>query len=130
MAGEWTDLALKAAISLASLIGGIFLGVWRWGRYSATSEQAVKDDYDEKIKQLREEMRTAMAEQAKQSAERTDDLVHQFKESFDGIRRQMDDHRFYTEKDFMRKEDFRDFREEYRDDMRDIKAAIASITRS
>lgn len=128
--GEWTDIALKAGISLISGVGGLFIGVWKWGKYSATAEQAVKDDYDTKIAKLREEVRTAMAAQATKSEARTDLLVEQFKESFEGIRRQIDEHRYYTEKDFLKKEDFKDFREEYREDMRDIKGAIANIARS
>jgi glucan phosphorylase len=127
--GEWADLAIKAGISLASGFGGMILGAWKWGRSSAKKEQAVKDDYDAKIRALREEMRTAMSTHAEKSSTSNDLLVDQFKEAFDGLRRQMDEHRFYTEKDFMKKEDFRDFREEYRDDMRDLKASIASIAR-
>lgn len=129
MSGEWTDIALKAAISLASGVGGLFFGVWKWGRYSATAGQAVKDDYDAKIGELRKEMREAMAAQAHKSGGSVDLLVSQFKETFDGIRRQIDEHRFYTEKDFMKKEDFRDFRDEYREDMRDLKASIAQISK-
>lgn len=127
--GDWADLAIKAGISLASGFGGMILGAWQWGRSSAKKEHAVKDDYDAKIRALREEMRTVMATHAEKSSDSNDLLVDQFKEAFDGLRRQMDEHRFYTEKDFMKKEDFRDFREEYRDDMRDLKASIAAIAR-
>jgi glucan phosphorylase len=129
VSGEWVDVALKTGISLVSAIGGLGLGLWKWGRSTAEDEQAVKNDYTSRIAALREEMRTAMGEQAKHSGSRTDLLVEQFKESFDGIRRQIDEHRYYTEKDFLKKEDFRDFREEYREDMRDIKNAIAAIPR-
>ena len=71
-----------------------------------------------------------MASHAQKADDGKELLIDQFKEAFDGLRRQMDEHRFYTEKDFMKKEDFRDFREEYRDDMRDLKASIAQIARS
>ena len=128
--GEWTDIALKAGISLVSGFGGLLLGVWKWGRSSAETEQAVKNDYDAKIRALREEVRTAIMTHAEKTDDGKELLVGQFKESFDGLRRQMDEHRFYTEKDFMKKEDFRDFREEYRDDMRDLKASIAAIART
>ena len=127
--GEWADLAIKAGISLASGFGGMILGAWQWGRSSAKKEHAVKDDYDTKIRTLREEMRIAMVTHAQKADDGKDLLTDQFKEAFEGLRRQMDEHRYYTEKDFMKKEDFRDFREEYRDDMRDLKASIASIAR-
>lgn len=130
LGGDWTDIAVKGGISLISGFCGLLLGVWKWGRSSATAEQAVKDDYDAKIAMLREEMRTAMTSHAQRTDDGKELLVTQFKESFEGLRRQMDEHRFYTEKDFMKKEDFRDFREEYRDDMRDLKASIAQITRT
>src|SRR5437879_4553368 len=124
--GEWIEIAIKAVIALAGGIGGLFLGVWKWGRSSGKAEVAG----DAKISALRDEMRTAMATQATKSEARTDLLVEQFKETFDGIRRQLDEHRYYTEKDFLKKEDFKDFREEYREDMRDIKTAIANISRA
>lgn len=65
----------------------------------------------------------------KSSEARMNLLVEQFTESFAGIRRQIDEHRFYTERDFLRKEDFKDFREEYREDMREIKESIGSIAK-
>ena len=126
---DWVRLGIEAGVSLLSGIGGLVVGAWKWGRNSVRAEQAVKDDYNSKIRALREEMRTAMATQAQKSADGSDLLVSQFKESFEGMRRQIDEHRFYTERDFVKKEDFKDFREEYRDDMRDLKAAIASIPR-
>lgn len=122
-------MGLEAGASLLSGLGGLVIGAWKWGRNSARSEQLVKDDYNSKIRGLREEVRTSMASIEQKAIAKNDLLVEQFKESFEGMRRQIDEHRFYTERDFVKKEDFKDFREEYRDDMRDLKAAIASITR-
>ena len=126
---DWARLGLETNASLLSGVGGLIVGAWKWGRNSVRAEHAIKDDYNSKIRALREEVRTSMASQAQKSADENDLLVSQFKESFEGMRRQIDEHRFYTEKDFVKKEDFRDFREEYRDDMRDLKVAIASILR-
>ena len=123
--GEWIDIAIKAGIALTGGIGGLFIGVWKWGRSSAKAEQAVKD----KITTLREEVRKEMAAHVQKIEDGHDELVNHFEESFNGIRRQIDEHRYYTEKDFLKKEDFKDFREEYREDMRDIKTAIANIAR-
>ncbi|MGY4222700.1 hypothetical protein ACVMIH_000061 [Bradyrhizobium sp. USDA 4503] len=127
MAGaEWGELAIKAIIALASGAGGVFIGIWKWGRSSAKAEQAVKDDYTGKITALREEVRKDMTSHAQKVEDGNDLLVAQFKESFDGIRRQHDDLKLDVEKRFMLKDDFRDFREEYREDIRDLKALIAS----
>jgi tRNA splicing ligase len=124
--GEWIEAAIKAAFALSGGIGGLFIGVWKWGRSSAKAEQAVKNQ----ITALREEVRKEMAAHVRKIEDGHDDLVNHFEESFNGIRRQFDEHKYYTEKDFMKKEDFKDFREEYREDMRDLKASIAGIART
>lgn len=123
---EWIELAIKAGVALGGAIVGAFVGVWRWGRDSALAEQSVTNQ----IAALREEVRTEMATHAQKADDGNDMLVAQFKESFEGIRRQHDDHKLDVERRFMLKDDFKDFREEYRDDMRDIKTAIANISRA
>lgn len=126
---DWQHLALQGGTSLLSGAGGLLFGVWKWGRRSAKDEASVKDDYNTKIRALREEVRTEMASYAKTADAGNDLLVSQFKESFEGLRRQHDDHKLDVEKRFLLKDDFRDFREEYREDMRDLKASIANIAR-
>ena len=119
---EWGELAIKAAIALGGGASGALIGIWKWGRSSATAEQSVKDDYDGKIREVRKEM----ASHVQKAEDASDLLVAQFKESFDGIRRQHDELKLDIEKRFMLKDDFRDFREEYREDIRDLKALIAA----
>lgn len=123
---DWPRALLEATGSLLSGFFGLMVGVWRFGRSSAIKQQTVKDDYDGKIKQLGSELRVSMAATEKASENRLDLLVDQFRESFEGMRRQFDDHKFYTEKDFLKKEEFKDFREEYREDMRDLKKMISA----
>lgn len=127
---DWHQIALQGGTSLLSGFGGLLLGVWKWGRRSAKDEQTVKDDYNTKIRALREEVRTDMTAHAQKIEAGNDLLVSQFKESFEGLRRQQDDHKLDVEKRFLLKDDFRDFRDEYREDMRDLKASIAGIARS
>lgn len=127
---DWHQISLQGFFSALSGAGGLLFGLYKWGHKSAKNEQTTKEDYDGKIAALREEVRKEMAAHALKVESGNDLLVSQFKETFEGIRRQMDEHRFYTEKDFMKKEDFRDFRDEYREDMRDLKASIASISRN
>lgn len=128
-AGEWTDIAIKTGISLISGVGGLMLGVWRWGRKSAQDEAATKEYHDGRVSALREEVRKEMASHFQKVEDGNELLVGQFKESFEGIRRQHDEHKLDVERRFMLKDDFKDFREEYREDMRDIKTAIAAIAR-
>jgi hypothetical protein len=127
MSDDWFRALLELVASLASGAVGIVLGVWKAGRASVKREQAVKDDYTMKIRTMEQEMRTALAHHEKASEARLDTLVDQFQESFTGLRRQIDNDRLHTEREFMRKEDFKDFRDEYREDMREIKAKIDAI---
>lgn len=127
---DWVRIGMGAGVSLLSAVGGAFVAVWRWGRQGALDEQKVKDDYDAKIAELRDEVRKDMSAHAQKIDEGNDLLVAQFKETLDGIRRQHDDHKLDVEKRFLLKDDFRDFREEYREDMRDLKKSIADIARS
>jgi hypothetical protein len=124
---DWTRIAAEAGIAAFSAVGGAVLTAWKWGRGSAKEEQSIKDDYDAKITGLREEVRKDMASLEKTTIQSRDMLVDQFKESFEGIRRQFDEHKFYTEKDFVRKDDFKEFREEHREDLRDIKKSLDGV---
>lgn len=126
---DWQHVALQAGLSLLSGAGGMFFGIWKWGRRSAQQEQAVKDDYNAKIDELREQTRLSMTSYEKSADARNDLLVEQFKESFDGIRRQIDENKLETEKYFLRKDDFKEFREEYRQDMRRIFDKLDNLPR-
>lgn len=126
---DWHQISLQGGFSALSGAGGFLFGLFRWGRKTAKDEQAVKDDYDGKIVALREEMRKDMVAHAQKVEDGSDLLVSQFKESFEGLRRQHDDHKLDVEKRFLLKDDFRDFRDEYREDMRDLKASIAGISK-
>lgn len=127
---DWQHVAVQSGASIVSGLSGLLFGIWRWGRKSAQHEQGVKDDYDGKIKELRDEMRDDVNHVEKAMTAARDLLVEQFQESFSGIRRQIDEVRLDTEKRFLQKDDFKDFREEYRDDMRDLKTSISEIARS
>jgi mevalonate pyrophosphate decarboxylase len=124
----WTRIGIQiSGYAASSLVGGL-VGIWQWGRSSAKAEQSIKDDYDAKIVALREWARASMSESEKSATARNELLVEQFKESFDGIRRQIDQLRLDTEREFMQKEDFREFRKEYREDMATLMKKIDHIT--
>lgn len=111
-------IALEAVGWAASSLAGLVVGAWRGGRRSAHHEQKVKDDYNGKIGGLRDEVRKDMASHALKVEEGNDLLVSQFKESFEGLRRQMDDHKLDVERRFFPKDDFHRFLTEYREDQR------------
>lgn len=111
---DWTRLAAEAALAVCSGIGSAFFAVWKWGRNGAKAEQSVKDDYNGKIDELREETKAAMTEYEKNATARNDLFVDQFKESFEGIRRQFDQNILETERRFLSKPDFDKFYAEYR----------------
>jgi uncharacterized protein with von Willebrand factor type A (vWA) domain len=126
---DWVRVGFEAGASLVSGLAGLVLGAWNWGRRSAHAENKLKDDVNLKVTELREQTRASMEKHEQHSTARTELLVEQFKESFEGLRRQMDDHKLATEREFMRKDEFRDFRDEIREDMREIKNLIANIPR-
>jgi hypothetical protein len=119
---DWPRLAVEAVSAAASGFAGLLVGVWRWGRSSALFEQQLLECFA-KV----EEMRAALKKVETENDERLDLLVEQFREAFSGIRRQVDDNRLSTEKDFLRKDDFKDFREEYRADIRELKRCISDV---
>lgn len=114
MAGDWIEIAMKGMVALGGAIFGALAGIWHWGRNSALAEQSVTNQ----IAALREEVRKDMASHTQKAADGNDLLVAQFKESFEGIRRQHDDLKLDVERRFLPKDEFRDwlkdFREEYR----------------
>jgi hypothetical protein len=120
---DWPRLFLEAAGTALSGLIGLLVGIWRWGRQSALREVRVRNDYTQRI----EEMKASMAAAEKAYEARLDQLVEQFREAFAGIRRQLDNERLHLVENFVRKDDFREFREEYRTDMRDIKRSISEI---
>jgi hypothetical protein len=125
---ERDRVALEIGMSLVAGVGGWLIGIWKWGRASARHEQKVKEDYDGKINALREEMRDAMADYNKAADARNDLLVEQFHESFEGIRRQIDDNRLDAERRFLPKDGLTEFRKEYREDMASLMRKIDHIT--
>jgi hypothetical protein len=123
---DWVRIALDAAGWVASSLVGLVLGAWRGGRHSVHKEQEIKDDYNRKIEGLREEMRQSMSAYESKADDRNDLLVGQFRESFEGIRRQIDENRVSNEQRFLPRDEFREFRKEWRESTSELKAMIAA----
>lgn len=111
---DWSRVAIEAGIAVCSGIGGAFAAVWKWGRDGAKKEDAVKEDYKARIEALREEMRAAMTSYEKGATARNDLFADQFREAFEGIRRQIDQNLLETERRFLAKPEFERFYGEYR----------------
>lgn len=126
---NWGQVVATGGLGIVSGLGGWAVGLWRWGRSSAEARHKVKEDYIARIDALRDQITASMTKVQATDAAARDDLVGQFTESFNGIRRQFDEHKLDVERRFVPKEDFKDFRDEYRQDMRDIKALIADSRR-
>src|SRR5690349_20342748 len=88
---NWGRLSFEAAMAAGSGVGGLVVGAWRWGRHTAKHEQKVKDDYETKIAELRDELMLHVQQIEKAASDRNETFADQFKESFEGLRRQMDD---------------------------------------
>lgn len=119
----WFNAILAAISALAGSITGLVAGTWRVARI----EPRMKLEFIRDLANVENDLRDQIEQHNRESGMRSDLLVEQFQESFAGLRRQLDEHRLHTEQKFMRKEDFRDFRDEYREDMREIKDSIKDL---
>src|SRR5690242_17030796 len=99
---EWAQPATALLGALVGAIGGIFGAGWRLGRIESRLElkfQKALDDSEQRIE--------AKVDEAQQS----------FDETLKGIRQKINDVELDSARRFLPKEDFNDFREEYREDI-------------
>jgi hypothetical protein len=122
---EWFNAIISGISALVGAVSGIIAGTWR----VAQIEPRLEKGFQARLSEAELEMRDKIALHEKASMTRTEALVDQFRESFAGMRRQLDEHRLHTEQEFMRKEDFRDFRDEYREDMRELKESMKELAK-
>lgn len=124
---DWGRIAVEGIGGVFSAAAGLIVGVWKLGRNSAVTRQAIRDDYDRKINALRDETRAQMAQAEKEASARMDLLLGQIRETLEGIRRQMDELRYHNEHYFLPKEAFEKFRTEYREDNQRIDEKLDRI---
>jgi len=122
---QWIDAIISGISALGGAVAGLVAGTWRMARVEPRLELKM----EARVALMETEMREKLLSHERASVVRTEGLTEQFRESFNGMRRQIDDQRLNTEKDFVRKEDLRDFREELREDIREIKDAIKEIAK-
>lgn len=110
---EWVHLAIGVASAAFGAVGGLVAGVWRVARI----EQGIRDDYVRRIGALKDDIEV-----------KVESLVGQFQDTFAALRQKINDVELQTEKLFMSKDGFNDFRREYREDMSNLMAKIDHIT--
>ena len=123
---DWLKIAVQSGAALLSGIAGLFIGVWqaghKRGKEDAAIEERLRQEISDEIGRLREELMKAIAA----VADNRELLVGQFHDSFAAIRQKVKDVELDMERRFLEKGEFDDFRKEYREDMRDLKAMIAN----
>ncbi len=106
------------AVILSAMVGaicGIFTAGWRLGRIEA---------------RLKLEFKTALSEAEKRIEDQVRQSTGLFDETLRGIRQKINDVELSTERRFVPRDEFAEFRDEYRQDMRDLKALIAQAGKS
>jgi hypothetical protein len=104
MAEEWVYRIANYAVPAFTGVLGVVGGIYGAGRRSAEREQAIKDELRGDMKSLKEELMDSSSA-----------LIEQFRESFAGIRQKINDVELDAQKNFVSKDDFKEFREEYRE---------------
>src|SRR6185312_15804256 len=104
---EW----IKAIAPLVSGVVGILVGIWHAGKRSG------KEEADQDAR-LNERIDTRVKE-----------ATAPFDETLRGLRQKINDVELYSAKTYLEKDEFKDFREEYRDDVKRIFERLDSIPR-
>lgn len=102
---DWLHVIIGLISGCAGAAGGLVAGVWR----IAHIEQGIREDFQAAIARTEHEI------EAKVEA-----LVGQFQEAFSGLRQKINDVELQTEREFVGKSGFEDFRKEYREDVRNL----------
>lgn len=106
---EWAHAIAAMVGAGLGVVSGIFTAGWRAGRIEA---------------RLKLSFQEAISVSEKRIEDKVDQATSSFDETLKGLRQKINDVELDAEKRFLLKGDFNDFREEYRDDMRDLKQMI------
>jgi uncharacterized protein YktB (UPF0637 family) len=109
---EWIHVAIGIISAFIGAVGGLIAGVWR----VAHIEQKMREDFKVSIDKLKDDNET-----------KVESLVGQFEESFKALRQKINDVELNTEKHFLSKDGFNDFRREYREDMNKLMEKIDAM---
>jgi len=110
---EWAHLIIGIMGAIGGAAAGIFSGGWRLGKIEGRLALHIQESISASEKRYEEKMGQATGD---------------FGETLKGLRQKINDVELDTERRFVAKDDFNDFREEYREDMRDLKKSIADMS--
>lgn len=115
MSFEWAHIIIASLSALAGGVSGLVAGVWRIarfeGRLTASFQKSINDC-------------------ERRFEDKVEHITGTFDETLKGLRQKINDVELETERGFVAKGDFDDFRKEYREDMRDLKSSIAGISKA
>lgn len=111
---QWAQAIAALIGALIGAAGGIFAAGRLLGRIESRLELKFKSAVDESEKRLEEKVIES---------------TQAFDETLKGLRQKINDVELDAERRFLPKEEFVDFRAEYREDIRDLKALIGGNSR-
>lgn len=115
MAGlEWAHAVAAILGAMFGAVGSIFTGGWRLGRIES---------------RLKLHFQQAINESEKRIEDKVDSATGAFDETLKGLRQKINDVELDTERRFLLKGDFNDFREEYRENTNRIFDKLDQISR-
>lgn len=123
---EQVHLIIAVIAASVAAVGGLIGGVWRVSRI----EQGIRDDFKKDIADVENEARDRVIAAEARCAADIKAAGGIFDETLKGLRQKINDVELEMVRGFVSKPDFDEFRKEYREDMRDLKASIASIARN
>jgi hypothetical protein len=109
---DWSHVIYGAIGAFFGGISGLVAGVWRMARFEP---------------KLRKDITQEIAEATHELAEKIDDETNHFDETLRGLREKINEVELHIERKFVDKEDFNDFRREWREDMRELKTSIIAL---
>lgn len=113
MVFEWVHLIIGLASAIFGGGAGLAAGVWKVARIEG---------------QIKEEFKAYIDETKTGIEERVEALVGQFQDTFAALRQKINDVELHTERLFVSKAGFDEFRKEYREDMASLMRKIDHIT--
>ena len=102
---DWVHMIVGGISAVAGAAGGLVAGIWR----IAHIEHDLRRDFEQEV-----------AEATHELGEKLDNLSNQFDETLKGLRQKINDVELYTEREFMSKDGFDEFRREFREDMKSL----------
>jgi hypothetical protein len=109
---DWLHIIFVVVGGAVGGISGLVAGIWRMARFEP---------------ELRRGITQEIAEATHELEERIENETGHFDETLRGLREKINTLELHIERKFVDKEDFNDFRKEWREDMRDLKTNVAAI---